>query len=234
MVPEACIDPDIIAPCELRALNAFDVNLGKKVFHDFNETEQRSPIKKLSGVNDFRLIKEPNLPNKEERAMKDNKDYVIGGIKMNILDIQALKNMESPRAKTEAPSPAKSTKKKKGAQAVSPAKGLVDGMSSNAYATFMKQVQDMTKGELGVGEKEIIIPSFHTTSKLFAQHFQILRELKHRIDLLKQAYEDQRSWERSWDQIDQILDVLAQGCHYLDFPGEKQIQKMMRQESVEE
>jgi len=61
--------------------------IGKKKFHDFNETRQRSPIKKLAGIGDFRLIKEPAVPNKEERALKDTKDYIVGGIKMNILDI---------------------------------------------------------------------------------------------------------------------------------------------------
>jgi len=79
-------DPDIIAPADLKAINAFEV-IGKKKFHDFNETKQRSPIKKLAGIGDFRLIKEPDGQTKEEKALKDTKDYIVGGVKMNILDI---------------------------------------------------------------------------------------------------------------------------------------------------
>ena len=78
----------------------------------------------------------------------------------------------------------------------------------------------MTKSELGISPRKIIIPSFNTTGKLFAQHFQILRELKHKIDLLKQAYLSQRSEERSWESIDRIIDVLDSACYYLDFPDE--------------
>jgi len=50
-------------------------------------------------------------------------------------------------------------------------KKLVAGMSTEAYAAHQMQKYDMTKEELGVSDKRIIIPSFWTTSKLFAQHF---------------------------------------------------------------
>lgn len=43
----------------------------------------------------------------------------------------------------------------------------------------------MTREELGVGETKIIVPSFKTTIDVFKNHFQILRELRHKIDLLK-------------------------------------------------
>ena len=73
---------------------------------------------------------------------------------MNILDIQAIKNVDSPRKDSNGESAgvipvAKVSKKKK--NAASPKKGLVDGMSANAYGTYMKQIFDMTKEELGVG-----------------------------------------------------------------------------------
>ena len=29
--------------------------------------------------------------------------------------------------------------------------------------------------------------------------------------------------ERSWEQINQILEILDQGCYYLDFPGDNEI-----------
>lgn len=83
----------------------------------------------------------------------------------------------------------------------------------------------LTKTEFGVGDKKIIIPSFHTTGKLFAQHFQILRELKHEIDQLKKAYDKQRSEIRSWDQIDKILGVLDSAIYYLNFPDDAQLEQ---------
>lgn len=49
------------------------------------------------------------------------------------------------------------------------------------------------------GDKEIIVPSFGTTGALFARHFDILRNLKRRIVLLKQAYENQQDEDRAWD-----------------------------------
>ena len=85
---------------------------------------------------------------------------------------------------------------------------LVGGMSSDAHQINNQLSNKMTHEQLGVSDKRILIPSFMTTSKLFGQHFQILRELKHRIDLLKQAYEDQRAVDRSWDQINKIIEIL--------------------------
>ena len=108
--------------------------------------------------------------------------------------------------------------------ASSNASPLVNGMSPAAARTFKAMENEQTKEELGVSDKKIIIPSFHTTSKLFAQHFQILRDLKHRIDLLRQSYEDQRSEERSWEQVNSILHVLQEACVYLDFPSEEELQ----------
>ena len=48
----------------------------------------------------------------------------------------------------------------------------------------------MTREELGVGNTKIIVPSFKTTEDVFKNHFVILRDLRHKIDLLKQAYGD--------------------------------------------
>ena len=93
-------------------------------------------------------------------------------------------------------------------------------MSQTAHNIFDKLKHDKTKEEIGIGSKRIIIPSFGTTAKLFAQHFHILRELRHKIDLLKQAYENQRSEDRSWFQIDEILKVLAYATYFLDFPDD--------------
>jgi hypothetical protein len=48
---------------------------------------------------------------------------------------------------------------------------------------------NLTNYEVGVhGDKSIIIPSFGTTSAIFARHFNTLRKLRRRVDLLKQSY----------------------------------------------
>ena len=67
----------------------------------------------------------------------------------------------------------------------------------------MRQNKDpnekMTNVDYGVNEeRQILIPSFGTCGALFSRHFDILRKLKRRIDLLKQAYEAQADDERTW------------------------------------
>ena len=111
--------------------------VGKKKTHDFKETRERSPIKKLAGIDDFRLIKDGGAPTEEEKALKDTKDYIVGGVKMNIQDIKAIKNLEAPSSPQADATVVTSGSKKKGGHSKSK-KGLVDGMTSNAYGTFMK------------------------------------------------------------------------------------------------
>lgn len=67
-------------------------------------------------------------------------------------------------------------------------------------------------------KKEIIVPSFRTTVDIFAQHFLILRELKHRIELLHQAYYAQMDKKKTWEQVNEIIKVLDTASTYLDFP----------------
>lgn len=91
-----------------------------------------------------------------------------------------------------------------------------------------KQIK-FTSVEVGVhGDKQILVPSFGTTSTLFARHFDILRSLKRRIDLLKQAYEHQLDEGKSWDQVSQILQVLEKGCQFLT------IEDVMKQSTSED
>ena len=94
----------------------------------------------------------------------------------------------------------------------------LNGINSEAHYAIEIMSKQNTKAEFGITGQKIIIPSFGTTSKVFAQHFAILRDLQHKIELLKQAYEYQRSDKRSWEQIDAILDVIEEACKYLDFP----------------
>merc|ERR1712060_1007568 len=59
--------------------------------------------------------------------------------------------------------------------------------------------------------KQIVVPSFGTTGALFARHFDILRQLKRRISLLKQSYQSQLDEEKAWDQVDLIIKTLDKG-----------------------
>ena len=54
-----------------------------------------------------------------------------------------------------------------------------------------QEQERMTNNEMGVtDEKQIVVPSFGTVGALFARHFDILRNLKRRIMLLKQSHEN--------------------------------------------
>ena len=68
-----------------------------------------------------------------------------------------------------------------------------------------------------MGDKQIVVPSFGTAGALFARHFDILRNLKRRILLLKQAYLNQQDDEKAWEQVAQIIKTLDKGCLFLNF-----------------
>ena len=57
----------------------------------------------------------------------------------------------------------------------------------------------MTSLMSGLTNKQIIIPSFKNTIKLFEEHLSILKELKKKIDLLKQAYYGQMDKKKTWE-----------------------------------
>ena len=82
--------------------------------------------------------------------------------------------------------------------------------------------QKFSLTDLQIGmKKEIIVPSFRTTVEVFGEHFLVLRELKHRIELLHQAYFAQMDKKKTWEQVNEIIKVLDVACKYLDFPGNK-------------
>lgn len=66
---------------------------------DFNETILKSPLKKFSGITNFQIIGQKDDKNEssnvdktedkleQERQLKMKKQYVVGGIKMQIKDI---------------------------------------------------------------------------------------------------------------------------------------------------
>ena len=105
-----------------------------------------------------------------------------------ITNLTVLENFEDKRVNNQPQN--KGTIKKVELEE-SPQEPLIDGMSPNAHKVYEQQQSRLTNEEVGVNERtKIVVPSFRTTSKLFSQHFYILRELKHKIELLKQAYED--------------------------------------------
>lgn len=65
------------------------------------------------------------------------------------------------------------------------------------------QPASLTNFEVGVlGDKSIVVPSFGTTSAIFARHFNTLRKLRRRVDLLKQSYYQQMDKEKCWEHVD--------------------------------
>jgi len=74
--------------------------------------------------------------------------------------------------------------------------------------------------QYALSSKQILVPSMGTTAKVFSQHLIILRDLKHKTDLLKQAYFQQMDKARTWAQVDQILFLLENASRFLDFPME--------------
>lgn len=79
----------------------------------------------------------------------------------------------------------------------------------------------LTANQLGLTKKQLMVPSFETTAKVFGQHFLIMRELAHKIEKLKQAYYAQNDRKKTWDQVDEIIDVLQIGRRFLDFPAKE-------------
>ena len=151
---------------------------------------------RLGGIGDGPARK----PEKGEALSRKPRDFFVGGVKMNIRDIANIADMDTVPVDLAASA---SSFQESLQDFRPPAKPvLVAGMSPDAHTAYSQMAQQMTKHERGVSKKKIIIPSFETTSKLFAQHFQILRQLKHKVDLLRQSQECQRSLERSWYQVD--------------------------------
>ena len=69
------------------------------------------------------------------------------------------------------------------------------------------------------------MPSFGTVGALFSKHYNILEQLRRRIELLRKAKVHQVDYERCWIQIEEILHVLDKGTHFLNFNHEPLILK---------
>jgi len=82
LIPEAGIDPDVIAPSELKNGNlSIDTQVKKEKYHDFNETKSKNPLKKLSGILNFTILGQKKDGDRQSRK---HKDYFVGGVRMNI------------------------------------------------------------------------------------------------------------------------------------------------------
>lgn len=115
-----------------------------------------------------------------QSPLKDKvKEYYIGGVQMKISDIKHIHHADYKPDKPKKKGKGQKEESKRSRKQSPP--HMFGGMSPMAHDTFMEQKKDMTSFEIGVSDTKIIIPSFKTTSKLFAQHFQILRELNHKL-----------------------------------------------------
>jgi hypothetical protein len=65
-----------------------------------------------------------------------------------------------------------------------------------------------------------MVPSMGTVSKVFSEHLIVLRDLRIKIEELKQAYIQQKDQERTWDKTEQIITLLDHGCNFLDMPSD--------------
>ena len=66
-------------------------------------------------------------------------------------------------------------------------------------------------------DTEIIIPSYEKTGYIMARHFDVLDKLKRRISLLHQKAYSQVDFDRSWSQIESIIEILDRGTKFLTF-----------------
>jgi len=57
-----------------------------------------------------------------------------------------------------------------------------------------------------------------SSSSMFAQHFSILRELRHYCMQLKDAVKNENDLDVVWKHMDNIINILEVGCQFLNFP----------------
>ena len=66
--------------------------------------------------------------------------------------------------------------------------------------------------------KEKSILKIDASSSMFAQHFSILRELRHYCLQLKEAVRTENDMDTVWKHMDNIINILEVGCQFLNFP----------------
>lgn len=66
--------------------------------------------------------------------------------------------------------------------------------------------------------KDEPLTKMDTSSSMFAQHFSILRELRHYCLQLKDAIRNENDLDVVWKHMDNIINILEVGCQFLNFP----------------
>ena len=57
-----------------------------------------------------------------------------------------------------------------------------------------------------------------STSKVFSQHFSLLKELKDYVDIFTSTLENEKDPVVLWKSFNQIKTVLERGCAFLRYP----------------
>ena len=94
------VDLELYCPAELKLTNSHDGDTTRKrAGHlDFQETQAASPLKKIAAMFNYNLVHHAKTTgedallttDEQELKIKQNKDYLVGGIRMNIKDIKAI------------------------------------------------------------------------------------------------------------------------------------------------
>lgn len=74
------------------------------------------------------------------------------------------------------------------------------------------------KKEEIVGEINKNVLKVDAGSSMFAQHFSILRELRHYCLQLREAVKSESDMDTVWKHMDNIVNILEVGCQFLNFP----------------
>lgn len=74
-----------------------------------------------------------------------------------------------------------------------------------------------TLEEIDVGKEKAGL-KLDASSSMFAQHFSILRELRHYCLQLKDVVKNESELDVVWKHIDNIINILEVGCQFLNFP----------------
>ena len=128
----------------------------------------------MSGVSNFTYLTSSPERRGLEKRDAGKIEYNVAGMQMKIAEIVKLGELPDKEEGAKASYKSYNTTNK-----------LIHGMNQEAFFAENVQKFDQTREEIGISDKKIIIPSFGTTGQLFSQHFAILRDLRHKIDLLK-------------------------------------------------
>lgn len=90
--------------------------------------------------------------------------------------------------------------------------------------------RELTQIQYASSHKQIMVPNMGSISKVFSEHLIIVRDLKLKLEELKQAYISQQDQKRSWEKTEQIITLLRNACTFLDMPSENYLQQFKQVE----